>query len=120
MLDMLQLHIGILEFDQLRLCQTAPRADCHAAFTVHGAGTIWPSAIWGDPSATERTNVRGWLPLLDKIADESLIWRPQGCCLFVSRGEIRYRIQDNDPGVLFLELTVEAAAEPDLAFTQGV
>jgi hypothetical protein len=116
---MLQLHVGSFEFEQLRLCQTTPRADCHAAFTVQGPGIIWPSAVWGDPPGTQRTNVRGWFPLLDKIADESLIWRPQGCCFFVSCDEVRYRIQENDLGVLFLQLTVEAAAEPDLAVAQG-
>lgn len=105
MLDILQLRFNIDEFDQLRLCQAAPPSDCHAAFTVKGPEVIWPMASWGDTSAAARTNVRGWLPLLDKMADEFLIWRPQGGCFFVHRDKATYRIAENDKrNVLFLQL----------------
>ena len=50
-------------------------------------------------------NVRGWFPLLDKMADEFLIWRPQGGCFTVERDRVTYRITENDPRkVMFLML----------------
>ena len=105
MLDILQLRFNPEELDRLRLCQAAPRSDCHAAFTVKGPQVIWPVASWGEPSAEERINVRGWLPLLDKMADEFLIWRPQGGCFFVYRDRVTYRAGKNNPrNVLFLQL----------------
>ena len=107
MLDILQLRISLDEFDQLRLCQATQRNDCHAAFTVRGASTIWPIATWDEPPMQERINVRGWFPLLDKIADEFLIFRPAGGCFFVSREGVRYRVEETDPrGVLFMELEI--------------
>ena len=107
MLDILQLRIHLDDFDQLRRCQIAPPGDCHAAFTVKGTGTVWPVvASWKARfQAAQRINVRGWFPLLDKIADEFLIWRPQGGCFFVDRDKATYRTAENDPrSVLFLQL----------------
>ena len=53
----------------------------------------------------ERVNVRGWFPLLDKMADEFLIWRPKGGCFFVHREKTTYRIAEDDTrNVLFLLL----------------
>ncbi len=105
MLDILQLHVNLDEFDQLRLCQAAPPSDCHAAFTVRGAKTIWPAANWDETEAAGKINVRGWFPLLDKMADEFLIWRPQGGCFFVHREKVTYRIAEHDPrNVMFLLL----------------
>jgi hypothetical protein len=104
MLDILQLRINPDELEQLRLCQIRPRGDCLAAFTVRGPETIWPVASWDDTPVVERVNVRGWIPLLDQIADEFLIWRPQGGCCFVSREGAIYRTEESDPdGVLFLQ-----------------
>ena len=104
MLDILQLRIHPEELDELRLCQVKPRGDCHAAFTVKGEKTIWPMAIWGEAPAEGRINVRGWLPLLDAIADEFLIWRPQGGCFVVSHEGARYRVDEHQrPGVEFLQ-----------------
>ena len=111
MLDILQLRVHLDEFDQLRLCQVNQRDDCHAAFTVQGTKTIWPVASWGDTSAAERINVRGWFPLLDQMADEFLIWRPQGGCFFVSRDHVTYRRSENDArSVLFMQLELNRLA----------
>ena len=105
MLDILQLRFNLNEFDQLRLCQVTPRNDCHAVFTVQGPQVIWPMASWGETSAAEKINIRGWFPLLDKMADEFLIWRPQGGCFFVHRERVTYRIAEHDPrNVMFLQL----------------
>lgn len=105
MLDILQLRIHLDEFDQLRRCQIAPPSDYHAAFTVKGTGTVWPLESWGEIPAEQNVNVRGWFPLLDQMADEFLIWRPQGGCFFVDRDKATYRIAENDPrSVLFLQL----------------
>ncbi len=108
MLDILELRVQPEELDQLRQCQTRPRSDGYAAFTVKGPKTVWAGAHWNHNSAEQRVNVRGWFPLLDKIADEFLIWRPQGGCFFVSHEGDRYRLsEDHRPGVEFLlfELT---------------
>lgn len=108
MLDILQLKASPDEIDQLHFCQIRRRNDCQAAFTVKGAGVIWPVASWGDPPVEERINVRGWFPLLDQIADEFLIWWPQGGCFFVSREEATYRLHEHDTsGVLFLQLEMK-------------
>jgi hypothetical protein len=105
MLDILQLRVHPEEIDQLHICQIRRRTDSNAAFTVQGKGQIWPVASWGELSVEERINVRGWFPLLDKIADEFLIWRPQGGCFFVSRDSVFYRVAESDTrGVLFLQL----------------
>jgi len=105
MLDILQLRVSSDEIDQLHFCQIRRRSDCHTAFTVKGAGVIWPVASWSDPPVGERINVRGWFPLLDQIADEFLIWWPQGGCLFVSRDAVTCRLHQRDAtGVLFLQL----------------
>jgi len=104
MLDILELRTRPEEFDQLQICQVRRRSDGHAAFTVAGTQAIWPVASWGDAPVEERINVRGWFPLLDKIADEFLIWRPQGGCIFVSRESASYRVRESDSrGVLFLQ-----------------
>jgi hypothetical protein len=43
--------------------------------------------------------------LLDRIADEFLIWWPKGACFFVSRDTVTYRVHERDArGVLFLQL----------------
>jgi hypothetical protein len=102
--DILQLRVHLDDFDQLRRCQIAPPSDCHAAFTMKGRA-IWPVASWGEISAGERINVRGWFPLLDQIADEFLIWRPQGGCFFVHRDKVTYRVAESDArSVMFLQL----------------
>jgi len=107
MLDILQLRISPDEFDRLRLCQTRPPADCHAAFTVKSKGQIWPFAGSVEPAVEERVNVRGWMPLLDKMADEFLIFRPKGGRFFVTREGASYPAgQGSDRRVLFLELEV--------------
>ena len=105
MLDILQLRIHLDDFDQLRRCQIAPPSDAHAAFTVDGTGTVWPVESWGEIPAQHRINVRGWFPLLDQMADEFLIWRPQGGCFFVERDRATYRIaEDAERSVMFLQL----------------
>jgi hypothetical protein len=96
MLDILQLRIGLDEFDQLRLCQTRLLSEFHAAFTASGPEVIWPLATAGDTPFEERINVRGWFPLLDRIADEFLIFRPKGGCFYVSREGASYRVGDGD------------------------
>jgi hypothetical protein len=107
MLDILQVRISPDDLEQLRLCQIRPRGDCLAAFTVRGPGTIWPVASWDETPVEERVNVRGWFPLLDQIADEFLIWRPQGGCFLVSREGVTYRNEESDvSGVLFLQFDV--------------
>jgi len=107
MLDILQLRINTSELQQLHYCQTSQRTDCRAAFTAPSPGVIWPLASWSDLPAEERINVRGWFPLLDKIADEFLLWWPKGGCFFVSEEEVRYRRAENDGvGVLFLHFEV--------------
>jgi hypothetical protein len=107
MLDILQLRINPDDLEQLRLCQIKARGDCLAAFTVRGAGMIWPVASWDETPVEERMNVRGWFALLDQIADEFLIWRPQGGCFFVLREGVIYRNNENDTdGVLFLQFEV--------------
>ena len=103
MLDILELRVQPEELEQLRKCQTGPRHDCHAAFTVAGRDCIWPAVEWGKPQGQQRVNVRGWFPLLDKIADEFLIWRPQGGAFFITHEGARYRTsEDHRPGVEFL------------------
>ena len=105
MLDILQLRVNPDEFDQLRSCQIGQRNDCHAAFTVKGKGLIWPVASWDDAGPEARINVRGWFHLLDQIADEFLLWWPQGGVFFVSREAVTHRLHPLDgTGVLFLEL----------------
>jgi hypothetical protein len=105
MLDILQLHANPDELDQLRLCQGALRGDCLAAFTVRQPGQIWPVASWDNVPSGEKINVRGWFPLLDKIADEFLLWWPKGGCFFVSKDRVTYRPAEHDPrAVLFLQL----------------
>ena len=105
MLDILQMSIHPEEFEQLRICQMKQDGDYHAAFTVRGPHLIWPLASWGEPPVEQRLNVRGWFPLLDKIADEFLIWRPQGGCFFVSRDSVAYRVAEDDAReVLFMQL----------------
>jgi hypothetical protein len=107
MLDVLQLRITPDDFDQLRQCQVEQRSDCHAAFTVKSAGVVWPQASWNTLLVEDRINVRGWFPLLDQMADEFLIWWPQGGCFFVDREMVTYRAQQQDTsGVLFLQLEV--------------
>lgn len=65
----------------------------------------------GEIPAAERINVRGWFPLLDKMADEFLIWRPQGGCFFVHRDKATYRIAEHDVrNVLFLQLELNRPA----------
>ena len=111
MLDILQLRTNHDELGQLRLCQAVPRTDCLAAFTVKGAGQIWPVAKWEDALVEERINVRGWFPLLDKIADEFLLWWPKGGCFFVNRDKVTYRPAEDDPReVLFLQLETHRLA----------
>jgi hypothetical protein len=103
MMDILELRVLPEELEQLRQCQAKPRTDCHAAFTVHGRETIWPLAHWGKTPAEQPLNVRGWFPLLDKIADEFLIWRPHGGPVFVTHEGVRYRREEHhQPGVEFL------------------
>jgi hypothetical protein len=103
MLDILELRIQPEDLEQLRQCQARTRSDCHAAFTVRGKDTIWPSVEWVQAQSQQRVNVRGWFPLLDKIADEFLIWRPQGGCFFLTHEGARYRLEeDHRPGVEFL------------------
>jgi hypothetical protein len=103
MLDILELQVQPEELEQLRQCQARPRPDCHAAFTVDGGHSIWPVVEWGQPQGQQRVNVRGWFPLLDKIADEFLIWRPQGGAFFVTQEGARYRVnEDHRPGVEFM------------------
>jgi hypothetical protein len=105
MLDILQLRVHSEELDQLHICQARRRSDSLAAFTVKGKQQIWPVASWGKIPAEEKINVWGWFPLLDKIADEFLIWRPQGGCIFVSRDSAFYRVAETDArGVLFMQL----------------
>ena len=107
MLDLLHLRVNLDEFDQLRLCQTVERSDCHAAFTVMGTRQIWPTARWGDTPVEQKINIRGWFPLLDQMADEFLIFRPHGGCFFVSRDGVRYRLDEGDTrGVLFMQLEI--------------
>jgi hypothetical protein len=104
MLDILQLRINLDELEQLRLCQIRLRGDCLAAFTVRGPGMIWPVATWDETPVEERVNVRGWFPVLDQIADEFLIWWPQGGCFFVTREGATYRTEESDAaGVVFLQ-----------------
>ena len=111
MLDILQLRVHPEELDQLHICQAQRRSDGFAAFTVKGKQQIWPVATWGEAPAEERINVRGWFPLLDKIADELLIWRPQGGCIFVGRDRAYYRVAETDSrGVLFMELEMPRLA----------
>jgi hypothetical protein len=105
MLDILQLRTSPDELDQLRQCQATPRGDCLAAFTVRRPGQIWPMAKWDDAPVEERVNVRGWFPLLDKIADEFLLWWPKGGCFFVSRDKVTHRPAEHEEReVLFLQL----------------
>jgi hypothetical protein len=119
MLDILQLRTSPDELDQLRMCQVTPRSDCLAAFTVRGAGQIWPVAKWDNAPVDERMNVRGWFPLLDKIADEFLLWWPKGGCFFVSREKVTHRPAENEAReVLFLQLeTPRLAVVPRRADT---
>jgi len=120
MLDILEFKVHPEELEQLRQCQAKPRVDCHAAFTVRGPETIWPLAHWEGSLAEQPVNVRGWFPLLDRIADEFLIWRPQGGPLFVSPEGARYRREEHHkPGVQFLlfeqsrlKLVAQPAREP--------
>jgi hypothetical protein len=106
MLDILQLRVNQEEIEQLHSCQMRRRGDGQAVFTVEGPGTIWPLASWDAP-VVGRINVRGWFPLLDTIADEFLLWWPQGGCIFVSGEEATYRRHESDTtGVLFLALEV--------------
>ena len=108
MLDVLQLRIHLDVFDRLRLCQAVLRSDCHAAFTVKGMQSIWPLASWDETSLVEQINVRGWFPLLDQIADEFLLWHPQGGCFFVHRDRVVYRVAESDSrGVLFMQLELD-------------
>ena len=108
MLDVLQLRIHLDVFDRLRLCQAVLRSDCHAAFTVTGMQSIWPLASWDETSLVEQINVRGWFPLLDQIADEFLLWHPQGGCFFVHRDRVVYRVAESDSrGVLFMQLELD-------------
>lgn len=103
MLDILELRVHPEELDQLRQCQLRLRSDCHAAFTVKGPKTIWPVASWGEIPVDQQINVHGWFPLLDKIADEFLIWRPQGGCFAVTHEGARYRVDEqHKPGVEFM------------------
>jgi hypothetical protein len=125
MTDILQLRVQLDDFDQLRRCQIAPPSDCHAAFTVKGRA-IWPVASWGETPAEERINVRGWFALLDQIADEFLIWRPQGGCFFVQRDKVTYRVAESDArSVMFLQIelnrptAVPRQAEPLRAYSLG-
>lgn len=102
-LDILELRVLPEELEQLRQCQAKPRTDCCAAFTVQGRETIWPLACWGATPSQQPINVRGWFPLLDQIADEFLIWRPQGGPIFVTHEGARYRRDEtHHPGVEFL------------------
>jgi len=111
MLDILQLRTTPDELDQLRLCQAVPRTDCFAAFTVRRPGQIWPVAKWDDTLVEERINVRGWFPLLDKIADEFLLWWPKGGCFFVSRDKVTHRPAESDEReVLFMQLETHRLA----------
>lgn len=104
MADILQLRVHPDELDQLCLCQAVPRTDGQAGFTVRGPETIWPVASWGETPLQERINVRGWFPLLDEIADEFLIWRPNGGCFTVTAEGARYRVEEHHrPGVEFLQ-----------------
>lgn len=103
MLDILEVRVHPEELEELRQCQMRPRGDCQAAFTVRGRDTIWPLVEWGQTQPQQLVNVRGWFPLLDKIADEFLIWRPQGGPVFVTHEGARYRLsEDHRPGVEFL------------------
>jgi hypothetical protein len=107
MLDILQLRINVSELQQLHYCQSEHRTDCRAAFTVPSPDVIWPLASWGELPPEERINVRSWFPLLDKIADEFLLWWPKGGCFFVSDEEVRYKRAEKDAGgVLFLHFEV--------------
>ena len=111
MLDILQLRVLPEELNQLHICQVRRRGDGHAAFTVKGKHQIWPLASWGDTPSEEKINVRGWFPLLDKIADEFLIWRTQGGCFFVGRDSAIYRVMETDArGVLFMEFETHRLA----------
>ena len=105
MLDILQLRVNPDEFEQLRSCQIGQRGDCIAAFTVKASGAIWPVASWDDVPVEQRINVRGWFQLLDQMADEFLLWWPQGGVFFVSRETVTHRLHPRDTnGVLFLQL----------------
>jgi hypothetical protein len=103
MLDILEVRVHPEELEQLRQCQAKPSADGHAAFTVKGRDTIWPLAHWAGSLSEQPVNVRGWFPLLDQIADEFLIWRPQGGPIFLTQHGARFRRDENHrPGVEFL------------------
>jgi hypothetical protein len=105
MLDILQLRVNPDELEQLRSCQIGQRNDCVAAFTVKATGAIWPVASWQDVPVEQRINVRGWFQLLDQMADEFLLWWPQGGVFFVSRDTVTHRLHPRDMnGVLFLQL----------------
>ena len=108
MLDILQLRVSSDEIDQLHFCQWSSDVCSSDLFTVKGVGLIWPVASWSDSPVEERINVRGWFPLLDQIADEFLIWWPQGGCFFVSRDAVTCRLHEQDAtGVLFLQLELK-------------
>ena len=108
MLDILELQVHPEELDQLRQCQAAQSAEGHAAFTVKGPDTIWPLAHWTGTPSEPPVNVRGWFPLLDAIADELLIWRPQGGPIFLTQHGARYRREEHHtPGVEFLLFDVK-------------
>ena len=103
MLDILELRVRPEELDQLRQCQAQPAADGYAAFTVKGPDTIWPLEHWAGSPSEPPVNVRGWFPLLDQIADEFLIWRPQGGPIFLTQHGARFRRNEGHrPGVEFL------------------
>ena len=76
---------------------------------------IWPAACWEPAPEEAKINVRGWFPLLDKMADEFLIWRPQGGCFTVERDRVTYRIAEHDPRqvrFLILEMARLAVVPP--------
>jgi hypothetical protein len=106
MLDILQLRISLDEFEQLRLCQTHALSHCHAAFTVAAPRVIWPGSATAETPFEERINVRGWFPLLDRIADEFLIFRPKGGAFHVSREGASYPVERSARGLIFLQFEI--------------
>src|SRR5665213_1035489 len=74
----------------------------HCSFSATLYGEIWPKMTRGYHQPGNRKNLRGSSKILDKVADEFLLARPEGGRFFITSKEAYYCPQGS-PRVYFLE-----------------
>jgi hypothetical protein len=95
------IEMDAITYNLLRYAQPKKRTDCQAAFTAVGT-EIWPFVHWGNTPANEREQFRGCSTVLDQIADELIMWRPDGGRFFIEQTGVYFRESELGPKYQFV------------------